>query len=49
MKYLAVDLGNVICNVNFDRFTRKLSKTLNLTSEDVNYFLHRTLIYTILE
>lgn len=43
MKYLAVDLGNVICNVNFDRFTRKLSKTLNLTSEDVNYFLHRTL------
>jgi FMN phosphatase YigB (HAD superfamily) len=42
MKYLAVDLGNVVCNVKFDNFLNELSKTLNLPLEDVNYFLHRT-------
>jgi len=42
MNYLAVDLGNVICNVKFDNFIDKLSRTLNLPLEDVNYFLHRT-------
>jgi FMN phosphatase YigB (HAD superfamily) len=42
MKYLAVDLGNVVCNVKFDNFIDALSRTLNLPLEDVNYFLHRT-------
>lgn len=42
MRYLAVDLGNVICEVKFDNFNKELSKTLNLSIEDVNYFLHRT-------
>ena len=42
MKYLAVDLGNVVCNVKFDNFLSELSRTLNLPLEDVNYFLHRT-------
>lgn len=42
MKYLAVDLGNVICNVNFDPFLKTLSKTLNITNDDAVYFLNRT-------
>jgi FMN phosphatase YigB (HAD superfamily) len=42
MKYLAVDLGNVICQVNFDNFNKKLSNTLNLSLDEVNYFLNRT-------
>ena len=42
MNYLAVDLGNVVCNVKFDNFLSELSRTLNLPLEEVNYFLHRT-------
>jgi FMN phosphatase YigB (HAD superfamily) len=40
--YLAVDLGNVILNVNFTQFMSHLSKTLNVSIEDVWYFLNRT-------
>jgi FMN phosphatase YigB (HAD superfamily) len=42
MKYLALDIGNVICHVNFDNFKNKLSKTLNISTIDVDYFLNRT-------
>lgn len=42
MKYLAVDLGNVICEVDFSSFIRELSKTTNISLEDVNSFLLRT-------
>ena len=42
MKYLAVDLGNVICKVDFTNFKNKLSKILNLSLEEIDYFLNRT-------
>lgn len=42
MKFLAIDLGNVVCNVSFDSFISKLSKTINVSVDDVNYFLNRT-------
>lgn len=42
MKFLAVDLGGVIVNVNFIPFIEKLSKTLNISIEDINYFISRT-------
>lgn len=42
MRYLAVDLGNVICNVDFNPFILHLSRTLNVSIDDVNYFLNRT-------
>lgn len=42
MKFLAVDLGNVICEVNFDSFLKELSRSLNVSMDDVNYFLNRT-------
>jgi FMN phosphatase YigB (HAD superfamily) len=42
MKYLATDLGNVIIEVNFTQFAKELSRTLNIPSEEVEYFLRRT-------
>ena len=42
MKFLAVDLGNVICDVSFNPFIKSLSKALNVSIDDVNYFLNRT-------
>jgi FMN phosphatase YigB (HAD superfamily) len=42
VKYIALDLGNVVCNVNFDPFIKSLSKTLNVYVEDINYFLNRS-------
>jgi FMN phosphatase YigB (HAD superfamily) len=42
MKYLAVDLGNVICRVNFTDFKKKLSKQFNVDMEYAEYFLNRT-------
>jgi len=42
MKFLAIDIGNVICNVSFEAFINKLSKTINVSTDDVNYFLNRT-------
>jgi FMN phosphatase YigB (HAD superfamily) len=42
MKYLAVDIGNVLCHVNFDKFLCQLSEALNITLEDAKYFLNRS-------
>lgn len=42
MKYLAVDIGNVLCHVNFDKFLAELSGSLNITLEDAKYFLNRS-------
>jgi FMN phosphatase YigB (HAD superfamily) len=42
MKYIALDIGNVLCNVNFDLFNKKLSKILNISLDDAIYFLNRT-------
>src|SRR5271170_4636091 len=42
MKFLAVDLGNVVCNVDFGFFAYKLSSTINVSTDEVNYFLNRT-------
>lgn len=42
MKYLAVDIGNVLCNVDFNSFIKELSRTLNVSIEDIDYFLNRT-------
>jgi len=42
MKYLAVDLGNVILKVDFVSFKKSLSKTLDISMEEAEYFLNRT-------
>jgi FMN phosphatase YigB (HAD superfamily) len=42
LKYICFDIGNVICEVDFTNFLRELSKTLNLSMENVRYFLNRT-------
>ncbi len=42
MKRLAIDIGNVICDVNFGPFIAELSKALNVSTSDVDYFLNRT-------
>lgn len=41
MKYVALDIGNVICNVNFDSLLKDLSTTFNISIEDALYFLNR--------
>jgi hypothetical protein len=40
-KNLCLDIGNVICKINFNPFIDLLSKHLNITREDVWYFLNR--------
>ena len=40
-KNLCLDIGNVICKINFNPFIDLLSKSLNITREDVWYFLNR--------
>ena len=42
MKYCCIDIGNVLVNVDFQRFINKLSKSLNITLEEANYFMNRT-------
>jgi FMN phosphatase YigB (HAD superfamily) len=37
--YLAVDIGNVLAEVNYDKFLRPLSKTFNISIEDAKYFM----------
>ncbi len=39
--YLCLDIGNVLCKINFDPFYKGMSKHLNLTYEEVSYFLNR--------
>lgn len=41
MNYLAIDLGNVVGHVNFNKFFDKLSSSLNISLEDAKYFLNR--------
>jgi FMN phosphatase YigB (HAD superfamily) len=41
MKYIALDIGNVICKVDLDVFLEKTSKTLNVRTEAAFYFLER--------
>jgi FMN phosphatase YigB (HAD superfamily) len=42
MKYVALDIGNVLCHVNFSQFLGNLSEALNITIEDATYFMNRT-------
>jgi len=42
MKYIALDIGNVLVHVNFQDFLKKLSKSLNITLEEARYFMNRS-------
>lgn len=42
MKRVCLDIGNVLCRVDFTNFLRHLSKSLNITIEDGMYFLNRS-------
>ena len=42
MIYVCLDVGNVLVHSNFDEFLKKLSKSLNITLEEANYFMNRT-------
>lgn len=42
MTYVALDVGNVLVHVDFQIFIRDLSKQLNITLEDAEYFMNRT-------
>lgn len=42
MKYVALDIGNVLFHCDFNPFLKTLSKSLNITLEDAQYFLGRT-------
>lgn len=41
MKHLALDIGNVICHVDFDKILNVLSKSLNISKAEALYFLNR--------
>jgi len=41
MKHLALDIGNVICHVDFDKILNILSKSLNISKSEALYFLNR--------
>lgn len=42
MKNLALDIGNVLCHVDFERILSTLSKSLNISRAEALYFLNRT-------
>lgn len=42
MNYIALDIGNVLVYANFQDFLKKLSKSLNITMEESNYFMNRS-------
>jgi hypothetical protein len=42
MKTICLDIGNVLCRVDFIPFLEHLSKSLNITLEESQYFLNRT-------
>jgi len=42
MKYACLDIGNVLCKVDFSPFLNHLSRTLNITMDEAQYFLNRT-------
>lgn len=41
MKYVALDIGNVLCHVDFSGFLNDLSSEVNITLEEALYFLNR--------
>jgi FMN phosphatase YigB (HAD superfamily) len=41
MKFIAVDIGNVLCTVNAQPFLENLSETFNITIQEAQYFLKR--------
>lgn len=41
MKYLAIDIGNVICNLSFKEFTNCVSTNANVSEQEVNTFLYK--------
>jgi len=42
MKFVCLDIGNVLCHVDFSDFLNELSAELNITLEDAMYFLNRS-------
>ncbi len=42
MKYVAIDIGNVLYHCDFNPFLEDLSQALNITLEEAQYFLGRT-------
>lgn len=54
MKYLCIDIGNVLCEVNMDLFIKSLYEACNISEDDAKSFLRRfqkmhDLGYTTLE
>ena len=41
MKYLALDIGNVLVNQDMEPFIKAISKQMNLSIEEVNHFTNR--------
>lgn len=41
MKYLTIDIGNVICDLNFEYFIKSISSNLNISKQEVNVFLNK--------
>lgn len=42
MKYIALDIGNVLYHCDFEQFLKTLSKQLGISLSDAQYFLNRT-------
>jgi len=42
MMYVALDIGNVLCHVDFNQFLNDLSEALNISIDDAMYFLNRS-------
>lgn len=42
MNYVCLDVGNVLVHVDFSIFTKQLSRDLNITMEEAEYFMNRT-------
>lgn len=42
MNYVCLDVGNVLVHVDFQVFVRELSRQLNITLEEAEYFMNRT-------
>ena len=47
MKFLCVDLGNVIIEVNFDNFVKTVSEFIDVSIEDVWNFLYTTKLHDL--